>query len=133
MSPVSNDLCPVVTIDPSTGTFQLDTNDQVTYPPSTYSLEIGAYISGFPSSVDTHTYVVNFVDLCSSATVIIPDQEDPIDHTYQGPTSFQASYESSDTSCAVEYACVPPASGLNLCAVGTLDSSTGVFTLPMVD
>ena len=78
-------------------------------------------------------YQVDFIDLCSGADVTVPAQEDPIDHTYKGPTSFQASYVTSDSSCIVEYACVPPASGLDLCAVGTLDSSTGVFVLPTID
>ena len=59
----------------------------------------------------------------------MPTQTDPPDHTYSGPTSLTAIYTISDSSCTIEYACVAPTSGLDLCAIGTLDTATGVFQL----
>ena len=87
----------------------------------------------YPSQKNSHAFTYT-LDPCVSATVIVPDpQSDPPDHAYRGPTSFQASYTASDTSCAVEYTCVPPASGTtDLCALGSLNSR-GVFELDVTD
>ena len=115
---VGLDLCPVVTIDAATGQFQLDTNDKASYPPDTYLLRMEVTVSGYTAS-DSHIYVINFVDLCSGADVTVPDQEDLIDYTYQEPLSFQVSYNTTVEGCVIEYSCVPPASGLDLCAVVT--------------
>ena len=70
---------------------------------------------------------------CSTATISVPTQTDPPNHTYSGPTFFTASYSASDTSCAIEYACVAPTSGIDLCAIGSLDTATGVFQLTTTD
>ena len=63
----------------------------------------------------------------------MPTQTDPPDYTYSLPTSFTALYTVSVASCAIEYACVPPTSGVDTCAIGTLDPATGVFEITTTD
>ena len=63
----------------------------------------------------------------------VPTQTDPSAHTYTSTTSLTAAYSSSDASCAIEYSCLPSLGDIDLCAVGSLDSSTGVFQLATTD
>ena len=58
----------------------------------------------------------------------IPAQTNPEDYAYSGTTTFTASYKASLTSCAIFYTCVAPASGVDWCSEGTLDSATGKWT-----
>ena len=59
----------------------------------------------------------------------IPAQTDPSDYAYSSSTTFTAAFIASDASCAIDYTCVPPASGVDWCSDGTLDSATGVWLL----
>ena len=125
-SAVTN-LCDVGTLG-STGRFDLSVTDMSTYPPGDYPVEIKGSISGF-SDHDSHTFTYTLVDPCSLATVTIPLQSDPDDHTYQGTTSFQASFTSSDADCDITYTCVPQEGDdvVDLCDVGTFNEATGLF------
>ena len=116
------DLCAIGYMDAISGIFRLTTTDKIGYPPGTYSVEIQGYIVNYPSQTASHAFTYTLVDPCSSATVIVPDpHSDPPKHAYRGPTSFQAEYTASDTSCSVEYKCEVPASGTDLCALGSID------------
>ena len=116
-----------------TGEFTLSITDKVAYPPGIYSVAIEGEISSYPDSKISHIFEVEIGEVCSFETVGVPAQTNPPDHTYSGPTSFEASYTVSDSECAIEFACVPPESGVNLCAIGDLDSSTGFFQITTTD
>ena len=127
------DLCGIGSLDTATGMFQLATTDMVLYPPGNYPVEIKGFITGYPSHSNSHTFTFTLVDPCSSATVSVPAQIDPPDHSYTVPTSFTALYTVSDSRCLIEYACVTPTSGLDPCAIGPLDATTGVFQITTTD
>ena len=47
--------------------------------------------------------------------------------------TFTASYSSSSASCSIVYSCETPVSGIDLCAAGTLNASSGEWQLTTAD
>ena len=103
------------------------------YTPGTYPLEIKGTIQGYPDQANSYTFYVTLAETCSSATVLVPTLNGAWTQSITDSISIFASYAASDPRCSIEYACVPQESGLDLCAIGTLDSSTGEFVLPGSD
>ena len=120
----------VGTLDTINGVFELSTADMVTYPPGSYTVTISGSITGYPSQTNSHEFTYTLVDPCSLATVSVPTQTDPIEHTYTAPTIIQETFTPSDSRCTIEYECMVPASGNNICYVGTIDTTSGIDTLP---
>ena len=76
------------------------------------------------------------MDPCSLASVSLSDQvtESLDEYTYSGPITIATALEVSDQSCAIEYACVAPTSGIDLCSYMAIeDSSSGTFTFDVSD
>ena len=94
----------VVQFNASTGEWQFQTTDKVTYPPGSHEIEIQGYIRDYQvSTSQTHKFILTLVDPCSLATVSVSanSQSDPPAHTYSESTSLTANYAVDDPTCSI--------------------------------
>ena len=98
--------------------------DKIDYPPGDYQITVTGIGKTCSGETVSSSYIFNLkvLDPCSFASVVLPTLTQPSDYSFDGSTSFSASFTPSELNCSIEYSCSPlGGSTIDWCTVGTFN------------